>query len=74
MVVTDAPPVGTGACSCGGDGSCAVNGLAAAFPAGAVAASGVPLLPPCNADVLAPSAAVAAAAATLTLLCWEFGL
>eukprot|EP00957_Ditylum_brightwellii_P161171 12271949-Ditylum_brightwellii.AAC.1 len=65
----DAPPVGVGACGCGGDGSCAADGLAATISAGVVAASGVPLLPLCNTDVLAPSAAVAAAAATLALLC-----
>eukprot|EP00957_Ditylum_brightwellii_P022535 1700394-Ditylum_brightwellii.AAC.1 len=74
MAGMDAPPVGAGACSCGGDGSYAANGLVAAIPAGVVAASGVPLLPPCNTDVLAPSTAAAAAAATLALLLQEFGL
>eukprot|EP00957_Ditylum_brightwellii_P179704 13689266-Ditylum_brightwellii.AAC.1 len=61
MAGTDAPPVGACACSCGGDGSCAANGLVVAIPAGVVAASGVPLLPHCSTDVLAPSAAAAAA-------------
>eukprot|EP00957_Ditylum_brightwellii_P013139 992905-Ditylum_brightwellii.AAC.1 len=70
----DAPPVGAGACGCEGDGSCAAKRLVATIPAGVVAASGIPLLPPCDADVLAPSAAVAAAAATIALLCQEFGL
>eukprot|EP00957_Ditylum_brightwellii_P034468 2614137-Ditylum_brightwellii.AAC.1 len=74
MAGADAPPVGAGACSCGGDRSCAADGLATEIPAGVVAASGVPLLPPCDADVLAPSAAAAAAVATLALLCREFGL